>query len=395
MAPVFTYLQRLITERRALTEAMQAMGERAVTEERDLTDTEQRSVTDMQTRCAEIDRQLEAGQQQIDSARAFAGLMTRAEASAEPVVPAQRTALATTTAAAVSPGQGFVESACFTEYRGAGTGMRYEVEDFLQLRAPIMTSDLNIQPFQWSGPPQPVVPTPLLDVIGRVQVSNGAIEYVLEGPDPEAQVVAEGAPKPEATITFTPKTATLETLAHWIQITRQALEDAAYIRSLIETKLRRGLALKAEHDAAAAIAAAWPVGGVITGDSLLEAIRTGIGTVEARGFRPNAVLLNPADWATLDIGVMGVTVNGPDRQASFWGLRPVASNDVAAGSAYVGDFQAAVTLFDRGVSNVFLTDSHAANFISNILVILAETRLKTVATQTDAAVLVQGPAVGP
>jgi HK97 family phage major capsid protein len=220
-------------------------------------------------------------------------------------------------------------------------------------------------------------------------VSTGAIEWVIIGPDPEAAVVAEGAPKPEATLTFTPASAALETLAHWIQITRQALEDASYIQSLIETKLRRGLALKAEHDAAAAIVAGWPAVGAVTGTTLLEAIRVGIATVEDRGYRPNAVLMNPADWAALDIAVMVESVDGPARQQTFWGLRPVASSDVAAGTAYVGDFQSAVTLFDRGVSNVFLTDSHAANFISNVLVILAETRLKTVATELLAAVPVQ------
>jgi hypothetical protein len=370
---------------------MSALAETAAAEERDLTETEQRTVAGWQSRCAEIDGQLETGQQQVDSARAFAGLMARAEASSEPV-PQSRgggVAVMERRAELTTPGRGFIESPAFLEYRGAGMGPRYEVDDFLSLRAPIMTSDLNIQPFRWTGPPQPPFATPLLDVVAHVSVSTGAIEWVIIGPDPEAAVVAEGAPKPEATLTFTPASAALETLAHWIQITRQALEDASYIQSLIETKLRRGLALKAEHDAAAAIVAGWPAVGAVTGTTLLEAIRVGIATVEDRGYRPNAVLMNPADWAALDIAVMVESVDGPARQQTFWGLRPVASSDVAAGTAYVGDFQSAVTLFDRGVSNVFLTDSHAANFISNVLVILAETRLKTVATELLAAVPVQ------
>ena len=54
---------------------------------------------------------------------------------------------------------------------------------------------------------------------------------------------------------------------------------------------------------------------------------------------------------------------------------------ITAGTAYVGDFHAGATLFDRGVTNVFLSDSHASLFISNILVILAEARLKSAVTE--------------
>ena len=46
----------------------------------------------------------------------------------------------------------------------------------------------------------------------------------------------------------------------------------------------------------------------------------------------------------------------------------------------MGDFKEGVTLFDRGVTDVFVTDSHASNFISNILVILAEGRYKSAIT---------------
>ena len=72
------------------------------------------------------------------------------------------------------------------------------------------------------------------------------------------------------------------------------------------------------------------------------------------------------------------------RPATFWGLTPVAAASITAGKAYVGDFQQGATLFDRGVTNVFLSDSHASLFISNILVILAEARTKSVVTDGPA-----------
>ena len=267
----------------------------------------------------------------------------------------------------------------FRAYNGHGQSGRVELEGFLELRAAITTANLYIPHFVLP-PVEYQTTAPLLEVVGRVMVSSGVVDWVEIGGDPTAAVVPEGTAKPEAAFTVTPKTATLDTIAHWVQITRQALEDATYIRSLIENKLRRGLLNKAEADMAAAIdAATLPTA---TGADLLAAIRVGIGKVEAAGFNPNAVALNPADYAALDVAVMGATVAGPtssSRRSGGCGRSPPAP--IPAGKAYVGDFQAGATLFDRGVTNVFLSDCHASLFISNILVILAEARLKSAVTE--------------
>lgn len=219
---------------------------------------------------------------------------------------------------------------------------------------------------------------PLVDAVSVVRVSSGTVEWVETGPDPVAAVVAEGALKPEATITFTPKSGVLDTIAHHVQITRQALSDASYMRSLIETKLRRGLARKVEADLVTLLNGA-TLQSAVNAD-MTKAIRIGIGMVEAAGYRPNAVVLNPADFASLDVNAMLESNGGPDRRSNFWGLKPIAVPGVTAGVAIVGDFKEGVVLFDRGVSDVFVTDSHADNFLRNILVILAEGRYKSAIT---------------
>ena len=63
------------------------------------------------------------------------------------------------------------------------------------------------------------------------------------------------------------------------------------------------------------------------------------------------------------------------------GLTAVAlavSQAVTAGTAYVGDFKTAMTLFDRGNLAVYMTDSHAAEFTDNVLRVLAEARMKAI-----------------
>ncbi len=174
--------------------------------------------------------------------------------------------------------------------------------------------------------------------------------------------------------------ATLATYAGWKAVTRQALEDFPRIQSIIEGKLRTSL----QAAASAAIAALLNAAGASTADGagdLSAAIRAAIGELQGKGYNPNAVALNPNDWAKLDVS--GTALYSP---GGFWGLTPVAVPELAAGTTVVGDFKTAITLFDRGQTSVFLTDSHADFFLRNQLVILAEARMLAEAVEPSAMV---------
>lgn len=379
---MLTYLKRLIDERTRLTEIQTRMADKAAAEDRDLTDKERAEISDYQTRCAELDEQIGEHNGQVESQRSYADLLTAIEKHGEQRQPqggpARRSAPVETT----SLGKAFVESEQFRSYTGHGASARYQIEDYLETRAVIMTSGLSIPPTVLPPIEQQYQPT-LVQLVNHVRVSSGTVSWVVVGPDPVAAVVAEGAPKPEAAVTFTPATAALDTLAHWYQITRQALEDASYMQSLLEGKLRRGLAKKIDQDIAALI-------GGITAPATVNAdinigIRQAVGVIEGNGYTPNAFLINPADLALLDVNAAESPGGSPARRTTtYWGLTPIPVAGVAPGSSYVGDFQSGVTLFDRGVTDVFVTDSHASLFISNVLVILAETRVKSVIDEPNA-----------
>jgi HK97 family phage major capsid protein len=192
-------------------------------------------------------------------------------------------------------------------------------------------------------------------------------------------VVPEGTLKPEATLTFTPHNAALDTIAHWKAITRQALEDKARIQSIVEGALRRGLLQKIEKDLAAAIG----TGVTATADgagNFLNGIRNGIAVVEGKGYSPSVVLLNPSDYAALDIATISALGGAGERRGGFWGLRAIPVASLTAGTAIVGDPQA-VTLFQRGTAQVLVADQHADLFLRNALVVLAETRVKSAVTE--------------
>ena len=284
---------------------------------------------------------------------------------------------------AESWGDRFVRSDEFTDYRGRGTSSRVRIEtralpSTLTSMAPAISRTKRLVE-------DAEFPAPLLDLIPTITVGSNGFDVVRFAKTAGgADIVAEGAVKPSAEYVPNSTPITLDTIAVWTQLTRQLIEDEPAIRSKIDTELRREVARKLESESAAALAAATLP--TATGASLLEAVRVGIGTVQAEGYRPNAVLLNPADWATLDITVLGMTLIGPSVGSQFWGLRPVAATAQPAGTATVGDFSAGVERYSRSGISLYITDSHASTFTSNVFTILAETRSKTVVIHPDAFV---------
>lgn len=382
-----TYLSRLTSERDSLTEAATELAERAAREERDLSSTEQDSLRSWQTRCAEIDGQLHEYNAQAESARAYSRLREEIGSHDEPNALATR---APSSGALETRGWGelFVESDAFQSYPGAGTSRRVDVPFELEERAAISIAGFPagaLPPYVYS-PAAYAYQSALLDVVGKVTTGANAVQWIQWAPNPQAAatVVAEEALKPEAVMIPSVVSDSLETYAHWKGITRQALEDIPQIRSTVENRLRQGIVVALEEAVAAALAAATIPGvvGPLAG-GLLGAIRMGVAEVQSAGYgQPNAVLLNPADWASLDMATLG-NAGGASGQSGFWGMRAVAVPSVPAGTAYVGNFQTAVQLFSRGSAQVFLTDSHADYFVRNVLVLLAE--IRALATVPDPA----------
>lgn len=293
-------------------------------------------------------------------------------------------------------GARFIKSEVFTEYRGRGQSHRLEIDEDMQTRAlptgisDLVAAGLDLSKFRVDTT-APTPPTPLLNAISTVSVSTNAIEYVAwavkaGGPG----VVAEKAPKPSIEYGPTVTPDTLDMIAVYTQLTRQMLEDAPAVQSLIDTDLRRQILIKEEAEAAAALAAA--VLPTASGANLLAAIRQGIAAVQTAGYQPNGVLLNPGDYADLDIDVMGATVNGPVVGQRFWGLTPIPSAGQAAGTAVVGDYAAGVNHFIRSQVSVYITDSHAETFLSNVFTLLAERRSKTAVVRPQALVEVSAAA---
>jgi hypothetical protein len=300
-----------------------------------------------------------------------------------------------------SPGDLFTRSEAYTGYAFRGTSGRFYVDaDAIHARA-LPTGIADLIAAGYKGTPArvdttpPVAPTPLLDAMSTVNVSGNAIEFVawakvVGG----AAKVAEKGVKPSAEFAPTVTSATLDTIAVWTQLTRQLIEDEPAARSAIDNLMTQDVVRAEEAEAAAVLAAAAGAIPDATGGTLTESIRVGVGVVQAAGFNPGAVLLNPTDWAEMDVAAMRGTLAGATIRQNYWGLTLIPSIAQPVGTAVVGDFRAALSHYIRSQVAMYITDSHADTFLSNVFTLLAERRAKTVVVRPQAlceCTVVTGP----
>lgn len=225
--------------------------------------------------------------------------------------------------------------------------------------------------------------------------TNAAVEVA------EATSPSDGA-KPESNLTFTEATFPVRWIAHWMQITRQMLEDLAFMRGYIDQRLLIGLARREDNQILngtgvapnitgllatsgiqtldAAYFTGTPVKNAGTDNENLNRIRRAKTKIMVTGdAMPNFIVANPADveeWDTIADANRQYLTGGPFTPGvrTMWGLPIVESQNIAENTVLVGDGSMAAVV-DRMQGRIYTTDSHSDYFIRNLFVILAEERL--------------------
>lgn len=236
----------------------------------------------------------------------------------------------------------------------------------------------------------------LLDLLPRIPISTGAVEYV-QDKSPLADMankaieVAEASAKPQAGITLEVVTEAAATIAAWVNITRQVAADAPQVAGYLDGRLRYGVKRRSDGQAINGNGTAPNLRGLLnrtginaytaTGpETAAVSIRKAITMMEQDETVPEIVVLNPADAEVFDLtnltsaGLHAVpNVAGPSATTA-WGLTQVRSTAIASGTALLID-PMAVAVLDRQQVTAYMTDSHASNFTSNILTLLLEARI--------------------
>lgn len=288
----------------------------------------------------------------------------------------------------MTAGELFTRSAQFGAYHGYGASGRVDVGDTLTRAISLPMKEASFATALLAGAqfqaPASLL-TPALDLIPTVNTSLSAFPvWGVEIKEGGAAVVPEGDAKPPLELELAKIDVSLDMVAVYTQVTRQALEDIAMLRSVIDVELQRSVLRKFEELAVAAIMAATiPTAQSAAGSQLTAAIRLGIAKVQTAGWTPNAVAINPDDAAAVDIAALSNAA--ACCTDGYFGLTVVPVPGLTAGTAIVGDWSNGARTYanSSGVS-LFITDSHADTFIHNVFTVLAETRRDTVITRPDA-----------
>ena len=336
----------------------------------------------------------------------------------------------------LSPGQKFVKSAEFERARKTATGNmkndpvdvgalfpKYHPAEWVdgltpdELRAVISSGTApasallaQVLPTIYRAAEKPLV---MRDVLLNLQTSSDTITVMQEtGFTNNAAEVAEasanngvgltGGVKPSSDLTFAETTFPVRWIAHWMEITRQMLEDLAFMRGYVDQRLLTGLARREDYQILNGTGVAPNLTGLLntSGIQTLDNAYFGANPVKSAGTdneipnrlrraktkimvtgdaMPTFFAMNPGDVELLD------TIADADRQylfggpggpnlRTFWGVPVVETQNIAAGTALAGDGTMAAVV-DRMQGRIYTTDSHSDYFIRNLFVILAEERL--------------------
>lgn len=207
-----------------------------------------------------------------------------------------------------------------------------------------------------------------------------------------ASPARENVTKPESGITFELKNAAVVTLAHWIPVSKQVLDDAPMLQSYINGRLMYGLKLEEEDQLLNGDGTGSNISGLldsgnfvaynraVSGDTNIDTLRRAITQGALSEYNVDTIVLNPADWEEIEltkatdgqyIWANPALPAGPQ----IWGRRVIATNSITAGTFLVGAFSMGAQIWDRMDAQIMISFENDTNFVKNMATLLCEERL--------------------
>jgi HK97 family phage major capsid protein len=208
----------------------------------------------------------------------------------------------------------------------------------------------------------------------------------------DSPVKFENITKNESGITFTLANAPVVTLAHFIPVSRQVLDDAPQLESYVNSRLSYGLKLEEEEQLLTGNGTGGNISGLLntgnnvaynraaTGDTPIDTLRKAITQGALSEYVVDTIVINPADWEGIELtkatdGQYIVANPMNMMPATIWGKRVVATNSITAGTFLVGAFMMGAQIWDRMDAAVQISFEDGDNFKKNMATLLAEERL--------------------
>ncbi|KQP37617.1 capsid protein [Pseudorhodoferax sp. Leaf274] len=232
------------------------------------------------------------------------------------------------------------------------------------------------------------------DLITPGQMDGSALEYVKEtGFTNSAATVAEGAKKPESSMKFDLVSTNARVIAHFVKASRQILSDASQLASLIDGRLRYGLAYVEEQQLLNGNGTGQNLLGIIPQASAFSApfdppgtetnidnIRLAMLQAELAEYPASGVVMNPIDWARIELlkDTTGRYIIGNPQgtlSPTLWNRPVVGTPAITVDKFLVGAFQLGAQVFDRWLARVEVATENEDDFVKNMVTVLAEERL--------------------
>lgn len=288
-----------------------------------------------------------------------------------------------------SAGAEFVKS---EDFKQLASGQRDKIR--IEVKNTVTSGSTTVFPMQRPGViAGDFAPLTIRQVLRTIPVSSNMVNSLRElSWTNDAAEVSQGAAKPESDITFEQYNVPITTVAHWLKISNQLLQDAPAVTAYINTRLRDGLAQRIDAQLLNGNGTSPNLSGLTdTGnftaytptsdDLLVDAINRVKYTMWARGRAPDTVIVNPADWGAMErtregVGTGAYLYGMPGAMAGMnpFGLNIVLSSNMAQGSFIVGALASSAVLFERAGAVIemgFVND----DFTKNLITIRAEERL--------------------
>lgn len=231
------------------------------------------------------------------------------------------------------------------------------------------------------------------DLLTQGRMDGNTLEYVKEtGFTNSAATVAEGAAKPESDVKFDLVTTSAKVIAHWTKASRQVLSDISALQSLIDQRLRYGLAYAEEAQLLTGDGTGQNLNGLITqataytmpfipadDNGNIDQVRLMMLQAALAEYPASGIVMHPTDWARIELtkdanGQYIIGVPQGSVQPTLWSLPVVATQAITVDKVLVGAFQLGAQVFDRWDARVetgYVND----DFTKNLVTILAEERL--------------------